>query len=160
LTNLSNGNVGSLSPNNAITPPNTLVKAATGGLVGGGLGAGVGALAGGGQGALIGGLSGAALGGGIALGGVGGGTLAGAGLGGGIGALAGGGKGALIGAAAGGALGAAAAKLALVKKGMPKPKITKTTVCTTYQKGQNKGSFQYKGSRRSVKFTKIQIGSG
>jgi hypothetical protein len=158
LTNLSNGNVGSLSPNNVITPPNTLVKAATGGLVGGGLGAGVGALAGGGQGALIGGLSGAALGGGIALGGVGGGTLAGAGLGGGIGALAGGGKGALIGAAAGGALGAAAAKLALVKKGMPKPKIPKPPSAPRIKKVKIKAPSNTKGAEDLLNLQKSKLG--
>ena len=168
LTKLSGGNIDSINPASMVKPPSALAQAATGGLLGGGLGAGIGAiagggqgaligglsgaavggglavggiggglvagaglgggigaLAGGGQGALIGGLSGAALGGGLAAGGVGGGLLAGAGLGGGIGAIAGGGQGALIGAAAGGTLGAAAAKLALVKNGMPKPKIPK-----------------------------------
>jgi len=125
LTKLSGGNIDSINPASVVKPPSALVQAATGGLLGGGLGAGIGAIAGGGQGALIGGLSGAAVGGGLAVGGIGGGLLAGAGLGGGIGAIAGGGQGALIGAAAGGTLGAAAAKLALVKNGMPKPKIPK-----------------------------------
>ena len=94
-------------------------------LAGAGLGAGIGALAGGGKGALVGALAGGGLGAGLAMGGVGGGVLAGAGLGAGIGALAGGGKGAAIGAITGGALGAAAAKLASVQIGMPKPKIPK-----------------------------------
>lgn len=96
-----------------------------GGLLGGGLGAGIGALAGGGKGALIGGLSGTALGAGLSIGGVTGGALAGGGLGAGIGGLVGGGKGAVIGAVTGGAVGAAAAKLASVQKGLPKPKIPK-----------------------------------
>lgn len=96
-----------------------------GGLLGGGLGAGIGALSGGGQGALIGGLSGTALGAGLSVGGVTGGALAGGGLGAGIGGLVGGGKGAVIGAVSGGAVGAAAAKLASVQKGLPKPKIPK-----------------------------------
>ena len=94
-------------------------------LAGAGLGAGIGALAGGGKGALVGALAGGGLGAGLAMGGVGGGVLAGAGLGAGIGALAGGGKGAAIGAITGGALGAAAAKLASVKIGMPKPNFPK-----------------------------------
>ena len=116
-----------------------LVSGLKGGLLGGGLGAGIGALVGGGKGALIGGVSGTALGAGLSVGGIGGGLLAGAGLGGGIGALAAGGKGAAIGAITGGALGgglamggigggslgAAAAKLASVKIGMPKPNIPK-----------------------------------
>jgi hypothetical protein len=157
LTNLSNGNVGSLSPNNAITPPNTLVKAATGGLIGGGLGAGVGALAGGGKGALIGGLSGTAVGGGLALGGVGGGTLAGVGLGGGIGALAGGGKGALIGAAAGGTLGAAAAKLALVRNGMPKPKIPKPPSSPRIKKVKIKAPSNTKGAEDLMNLQKSKL---
>lgn len=96
-----------------------------GGLLGGGLGAGIGALSGGGRGALIGGLSGTALGAGLSVGGVTGGALAGGGLGAGIGGLVGGGKGAVIGAVSGGAVGAAAAKLASVQKGLPKPKIPK-----------------------------------
>lgn len=96
-----------------------------GGILGGGLGAGIGALAGGGKGALIGGLSGTALGVGVSVGGVTGGTLAGAGLGTGIGGIVGGGKGAVIGALSGGAVGAAAAKLASVQKGLPKPNIPK-----------------------------------
>lgn len=96
-----------------------------GGLLGGGLGAGIGALAGGGKGALIGGLSGTALGAGLSVGGVTGGALAGGGLGAGIGGLVGGGKGAVIGAVSGGAVGAAAAKLASIQKGLPKPKIPK-----------------------------------
>lgn len=96
-----------------------------GGILGGGLGAGIGALAGGGKGALIGGLSGTALGAGVAVGGVTGGTLAGAGLGTGIGGIVGGGKGAVIGAVTGGAVGAAAAKLASVQNGLPKPNIPK-----------------------------------
>lgn len=95
------------------------------GLLGGGIGAGIGALAGGGQNALIGGLSGTALGAGLSVGGVTGGVLAGGGLGAGIGGLIGGGKGAVIGAVSGGAVGAAAAKLASVQKGLPKPKIPK-----------------------------------
>jgi outer membrane lipoprotein SlyB len=53
-----------------------------------------------------------------------GGLLGGA-LGAGVGALAGGGKGAIIGAVSGGVVGVAAAKLASVKKGMPKPNIPK-----------------------------------
>ena len=53
------------------------------------------------------------------------GGLLGGVLGAGVGALAGGGKGAVIGAVSGGAVGAAAAKLASVQKGMPKPNIPK-----------------------------------
>lgn len=102
-----------------------LASGLKGGILGGGLGAGIGALAGGGKGALIGGLSGTALGAGVAVGGVTGGTLAGAGLGTGIGGIVGGGKGAVIGAVTGGAVGAAAAKLASVQKGLPKPNIPK-----------------------------------
>jgi len=102
-----------------------LAKGLKGGLLGGALGAGVGALAGGGKGALIGGLSGTALGAGLSVGGVTGGALAGSGLGAGIGGIVGGGKGAVIGAVSGGAVGAAAAKLASVQKGMPKPNIPK-----------------------------------
>jgi hypothetical protein len=102
-----------------------LVKGLKGGLLGGALGAGVGAIAGGGKGALIGGLSGTALGAGLSVGGVTGGALAGGGLGAGIGGIVGGGKGALIGAVSGGAVGAAAAKLASIKKDMPKPNIPK-----------------------------------
>ena len=102
-----------------------LAKGLKGGLLGGVLGAGVGALAGGGKGALIGGLSGTALGAGLSVGGVTGGALAGGGLGAGIGGIVGGGKGAVIGAVSGGAVGAAAAKLASVQKGMPKPNIPK-----------------------------------
>ena len=102
-----------------------LAKGLKGGLLGGALGAGVGALAGGGKGALIGGLSGTALGAGLSVGGVTGAALAGGGLGAGIGGIVGGGKGALIGAVSGGAVGAAAAKLASVQKGMPKPNIPK-----------------------------------
>jgi hypothetical protein len=102
-----------------------LAKGLKGGLLGGVLGAGVGALAGGGKGALIGGLSGTALGAGLSIGGVTGGALAGGGLGAGIGGIVGGGKGAVIGAVSGGAVGAAAAKLASVQKGMPKPNIPK-----------------------------------
>lgn len=157
LTKLSDGNIGSLSPSNAITPPNTLVQAATGGLIGGGLGAGVGALTGGSQGALIGGLSGTALGGGLALGGVGGGALAGVGLGGGIGALAGGGKGALIGAAAGGTLGAAAAKLALVRNGMPKPKIPKPPSSPRIKKVKIKPPSNTKGAEDLLNLQKSKL---
>ena len=102
-----------------------LVSGLKGGLLGGGLGAGIGALAGGGKGALIGGVSGTALGAGLSVGGITGGVLAGGGLGAGIGGLVGGGKGAAIGAISGGAVGAAAAKLASVQKGLPKPKIPK-----------------------------------
>jgi len=102
-----------------------LAKGLKGGLLGGVLGAGVGALAGGGKGALIGGLSGTALGAGLSVGGVTGGALAGGGLGAGIGGIVGGGKGVVIGAVSGGAVGAAAAKLASVQKGMPKPNIPK-----------------------------------
>jgi hypothetical protein len=102
-----------------------LAKGLKGGLLGGALGAGVGALAGGGKGALIGGLSGTALGAGLSVGGVTGAALAGGGLGAGIGGIVGGGKGALIGAVSGGAVGVAAAKLASVQKGMPKPNIPK-----------------------------------
>ena len=102
-----------------------LVSGLKGGLLGGGLGAGIGALAGGGKGALIGGLSGTALGAGLSVGGITGGTLAGGGLGSGIGGLVGGGKGAVIGAVSGGVVGAAAAKLASIKKDMPKPNIPK-----------------------------------
>ena len=102
-----------------------IASAAKSGILAGGLGAGIGALAGGGKGALIGGLSGTAIGAGASLGGITGGALVGGGIGGGIGAIAGGGKGALIGAATGGVVGAAAAKLASVQKGMPKPNIPK-----------------------------------
>jgi len=102
-----------------------LVKGLKGGILGGAIGAGVGSLAGGGKGALIGGLSGTALGAGLSVGGVTGGVLAGGGLGAGIGGIVGGGKGAAIGAVTGGAVGAAAAKLASVQKGMPKPNIPK-----------------------------------
>jgi hypothetical protein len=102
-----------------------LVKGLKGGILGGAIGAGVGSLAGGGKGALIGGLSGTALGAGLSVGGVTGGALAGGGLGAGIGGIVGGGKGAAIGAVSGGAVGAAAAKLANVQKGMPKPNIPK-----------------------------------
>jgi len=102
-----------------------LVKGLKGGILGGAIGAGVGSLAGGGKGALIGGLSGTALGAGLSVGGVTGGALAGGGLGAGIGGIVGGGKGAAIGAVTGGAVGAAAAKLASVQKGMPKPNIPK-----------------------------------
>lgn len=102
-----------------------LAKAAGSGVLGGAVGAGIGALAGGGQGALIGGLGGAATGVGLSIGGVAGGALAGGGLGAGIGGLTGGPQGALIGGGAGVALGAAAAKLASIKKTMPKPKIPK-----------------------------------
>jgi len=102
-----------------------LAKGLKGGLLGGALGAGIGALAGGGKGALIGGLSGTALGAGLSVGGVTGGALAGGGLGAGIGGIVGGGKGAVIGAVSGGVVGVAAAKLASVKKGMPKSNIPK-----------------------------------
>jgi hypothetical protein len=102
-----------------------LVKGLKGGILGGAIGAGVGSLAGGGKGALIGGLSGTALGAGLSVGDVTGGALAGGGLGAGIGGIVGGGKGAAIGAVSGGAVGAAAAKLANVQKGMPKPNIPK-----------------------------------
>ena len=102
-----------------------LAKGLKGGVLGGALGAGVGALAGGGKGALIGGVSGTALGAGLSVGGVTGGALVGGGLGAGIGGIVGGGKGAIIGAVSGGAVGAAAAKLASVQKGLPKPKIPK-----------------------------------
>ena len=101
-----------------------LAKGLKGGVLGGALGAGVGALAGG-KGALIGGVSGTALGAGLSVGGVTGGALVGGGLGAGIGGIVGGGKGAIIGAVSGGAVGAAAAKLASVQKGLPKPKIPK-----------------------------------
>ena len=109
----------------AIESTSELAKGLKGGLLGGALGAGVGALAGGGKGALIGGLSGTALGAGLSIGGVTGGALAGGGLGAGIGGIVGGGKGAAIGAVSGGVVGAAAAKLASVQKGMPKPNIPK-----------------------------------
>ena len=102
-----------------------LVSGLKGGLLGGGLGAGIGALAGGGKGALIGGVSGTALGAGLSVGGITGGALAGGGLGAGVGGLVGGGKGAVIGAVSGGVVGAAAAKLASIKKDMPKPNIPK-----------------------------------
>ena len=102
-----------------------LVSGLKGGLLGGGLAAGVGALAGGGKGALIGGLSGTALGAGLSVGGVTGAALAGSGLGAGIGGLLGGGKAAVIGALSGGTIAAAAAKLASIKNGMPKPNIPK-----------------------------------
>ena len=102
-----------------------LVSGLKGGLLGGGLAAGVGALARGGKGALIGGLSGTALGAGLSVGGVTGAALAGSGLGAGIGGLVGGGKAAVIGALSGGTIGAAAAKLASIKNGMPKPNIPK-----------------------------------
>jgi hypothetical protein len=116
FVNAKTGMVGSTSE---------LAKGLKGGLLGGALGAGIGALAGGGKGALIGGLSGTALGTGLSVGGVTGGALAGGGLGAGIGGIVGGGKGAVIGAVSGGAVGAAAAKLASVQKGMPKPNIPK-----------------------------------
>jgi len=102
-----------------------LVKGLKGGLLGGALAAGVGALAGGGKAALIGGLSGTALGAGLSVGGVTGAALAGSGLGAGIGGLVGGGKAAVIGALSGGTIAAAAAKLASIKNGMPKPNIPK-----------------------------------
>jgi hypothetical protein len=109
----------------AISSTSKLAAGLKGGVLGGALGAGVGALAGGGKGALIGGLSGTALGAGLSVGGVTGGALAGGGLGAGIGGIVGGGKGAVIGAVSGGAIGAAAAKLASIKKDMPKPNIPK-----------------------------------
>lgn len=109
----------------AIGSTSKLANAAGAGLLGGAAGAGIGALAGGGKGALIGGLGGVATGVGLSVGGVTGGALAGGGLGAGIGGLAGGTQGALIGGGAGAALGAAAAKLASIKKTMPKPKIPK-----------------------------------
>ena len=123
----------SLAGNDKFVDPKTgtigstskLAAGLKGGVLGGGLGAGIGALAGGGKGALIGGLSGTALGAGLSVGGVTGGALAGGGLGAGIGGLVGGGKGAVIGAVSGGAVGAAAAKLASVRKGLPKPNIPK-----------------------------------
>ncbi len=102
-----------------------LVKGLKSGLLGGALAAGVGALAGGGKAALIGGLSGTALGAGLSVGGVTGAALAGSGLGAGIGGLVGGGKAAVIGALSGGTIAAAAAKLASIKNGMPKPNIPK-----------------------------------
>jgi hypothetical protein len=102
-----------------------LVKGLKGGILGGAIGAGVGSLAGSGKGALIGGLSGTALGAGLSVGGVTGGVLAGGGVGAGIGGIVGGGKGAAIGAVTGGVVGAAAAKLASIQKGMPKPNIPK-----------------------------------
>jgi len=102
-----------------------LVKGLKGGLLGGALAAGVGALAGGGKAALIGGLSGTALGAGLSVSGVTGAALAGSGLGAGIGGLVGGGKAAVIGALSGGTIAAAAAKLASIKNGMPKPNIPK-----------------------------------
>ena len=102
-----------------------LISGLKGGLLGGGLAAGVGALAAGGKGALIGGLSGTALGAGLSVGGVTGAALAGSGLGAGIGGLVGGGKAAVIGALSGGTIAAAAAKLASIKNGMPKPNIPK-----------------------------------
>ena len=102
-----------------------LAKGLKGGLLGGGLGASIGALAGGGKGALIGGVSGTALGAGLSVGGITGGALVGGGLGAGIGGLVGGGKGAVIGALSGGTIGAAAAKLASIKKDMPKPTVPK-----------------------------------
>lgn len=123
----------SIAGNDKFVDPKTGVVGSTsklaaglkGGVLGGALGAGVGALAGGGKGALLGGLSGTALGAGLSVGGVTGGVLAGGGLGAGIGGLVGGGKGAAIGAVSGGIVGAAAAKLASVKKNMPKPNIPK-----------------------------------
>ena len=102
-----------------------LISGLKGGLLGGGLAAGVGALAADGKGALIGGLSGTALGAGLSVGGVTGAALAGSGLGAGIGGLVGGGKAAVIGALSGGTIAAAAAKLASIKNGMPKPNIPK-----------------------------------
>ncbi len=102
-----------------------LVKGLKGGILGGAIGAGVGSLAGGSKGALIGGLSGTALGAGLSVGGVTGAALAGGGLGAGIGGLVGGGKAAVIGALSGGTIAAAAAKLASIKNGMPKPNIPK-----------------------------------
>lgn len=109
----------------AIGSTSKLANAAGAGLLGGAAGAGIGALAGGGKGALIGGLGGVATGVGLSVGGVTGGALAGGGLGAGIGGLAGGTQGALIGGGTGAALGAAVAKLASIKKTMPKPKIPK-----------------------------------
>ena len=116
---------GQISSTQAIAKADAAKKALGAGLLGGAAGAGIGALAGGGRGALIGGLGGAAVGTGLSIGGVTGGALAGTGLGAGIGALAGGSKGAIIGGLSGGALGAAAAKLASIKKGVPKPKVPK-----------------------------------
>jgi hypothetical protein len=158
LTKLTGENIGSLNPNSAIQSPSSLVQGATGGLLGGGLGAGIGALAGGGKGALMGGLSGAALGGGLAIGGVGGGLLAGAGLGGGIGAIAGGGKGAAIGAVTGGALGAAAAKLASVKIGMPKPNIPKPPNAPRIKVVKIKHPSDIKGAQQLLNLQKPKLG--
>ena len=158
LTKLTGENIGSLNPNSAIQSPSSLVQGATGGLLGGGLGAGIGALAGGGKGALVGGLSGAALGGGLAIGGVGGGLLAGAGLGGGIGAIVGGGKGAAIGAVTGGALGAAAAKLASVKIGMPKPNIPKPPNAPRIKVVKIKHPSDIKGAQQLLNLQKPKLG--
>jgi hypothetical protein len=158
LAKLTQGNIGSLNPNSAIQSPSRLVQGATGGLLGGGLGAGIGALAGGGKGALVGGLSGAALGGGLAIGGIGGGLLAGAGLGGGIGALAGGGKGAAIGAVTGGMLGVAAAKLASVKIGMPKPKFPKPPTAPRIKVVKITHPSDIKGAQQLLNLQKLKLG--
>jgi len=238
LSKLS-GNVGSLSPNNLVTPPNTLVQAATGGLVGGGIGAGIGAIAGGSRGALIGGLSGAALGGGAVggvvsgvtgaagsvvsgvtgavggalskiplVGGAAGGLVSGvggaagglvSGVGGaagglvsGVGGAAGGlvsgvtgavggalsniplvggvagglvsGAGGLVGGAisgvtgaVGAGVGAAAAKLALVKKGMPKPKIPKPPSAPRLKKVKLKAPSNTKGAEDLLNLQKSKL---
>ena len=201
LTKLTGGNIGSLNLNSAIQSPSSLIQGATGGLMGGGLGAGIGALAGGGKGALVGALAGGGLGAGLAMGGVGGGLLAGAGLGGGIGALAGGGKGALVGALAGGglgaglamggvgggllagaglgggigalagggkgaaigaitggALGAAAAKLASVKLGMPKPNIPKPPNAPRIKVVKIKHPIDIKGAQQLLNLQKSKLG--
>jgi len=158
LTKLTGENIGSLNPNSAIQSPSSLIKGATGGLLGGGLGAGIGALAGGGKGALIGGVSGTALGAGLSVGGIGGGLLAGAGLGGGIGALAGGGKGAAIGAITGGSLGAAAAKLASVKIGMPKPNIPKPPNAPRIKVVKIKHPSDIKGAQQLLNLQKSKLG--
>lgn len=171
LSKLSDtSNLGSLNPNTNIASPSELVSSAKssvspslgsiagGGLLGGGLGAGIGALAGGGKGALIGGVSGVAVGGGLAAGGVGGGLLAGAGLGGGIGAALGGGKGAAIGAASGGVLGAAAAKLAAIKKDMPKPKIPKPPNAPRIKKVKIKAPDNIKGAQQLLNLNKSTSG--
>ena len=123
-------------------------------LAGAGLGGGIGAIAGGGKGAAIGAIAG----GGLAIGGVGGGLLAGAGLGGGIGAIAGGGKGAAIGAVTGGALGAAAAKLASVKIGMPKPNIPKPPNIPRIKVVKIKHPSDIKGAQQLLNLQKPKLG--
>jgi len=135
-----------------------LVKGLKGGILGGAIGAGVGSLAGGGKGALIGGLSGTALGAGLSVGGVTGAALAGGGLGAGIGGIVGGGKGAAIGAVTGGAVGAAAAKLASVQKGMPKPNIPKPPSMPRIKTIKIPRPSDTKGAQALLNLPKSQLG--